>query len=210
MTEIEPANSTLWSRIPPVFQAVVIFVVVIWVIEVLDSTVLGDRLQGNGIQPRRLDGLDGVLWAPFLHSTWQHLISNTFPFLILGGLVALRGARYWFMTVAIVIILGGGFTWLLAGSGNHIGASGVVFGLFGSLLGAALFERRLAAGATAMVAILLYGGIIGGLAPQPGISWEGHLFGALAGLVSAKALAGPRQVARVLPEPSLDDPYWEV
>ena len=210
MTDIEPASTSLWSRVPPVFQAVLVFIVAIWSIEVLDSVLLGDSLQKNGIQPRRLNGLDGVLWAPFLHSTWQHLISNTFPFLILGGLVALRGARYWFSTVAITVIVGGGFTWLLAGSGNHIGASGVVFGLFGSLLGAALFERRVAAGATALVAILLYGGIIGGLAPQPGVSWEGHLFGALAGVLAAKMLAEPRRPAKILPEPSLDDPYWEV
>lgn len=202
-----PSN---WSRIPPVFQAVVLFIVAIWVIEIVDSVVLGERLQSNGIGPRRFDGLDGILWAPFLHSGWRHLISNTFPFVILGGLVALRGARYWFTTFAIVVLLGGALTWLFAGGSNHIGASGVVFGFFGSLIGAAIFERRLAAGASALVAIMVYGSIIQGLAPRPGISWEGHLFGAVAGLVAAKILAEAREPRSVLPEPPLDDPYWEV
>lgn len=210
MTSAVAPASSLWARVPPVFQAVLTFVAVIWGIELIDSVILSDRLQSNGIGPRRVDGLDGILWAPFLHGGWRHLVSNTFPFLILGGLVAIRGARYWLTTFATVALLGGALTWLLAGSGNHIGASGIVFGFFGSLLGAAIFERRLAAGATALVAIMLYGGIIGGLAPRPGISWEGHLFGVVAGLVAAKILAGPRQTKRVLEEPSLDDPYWEV
>lgn len=206
----ESTESSLWSRVPPVFQAVVLFIVAIWVVEIVDSVMLGDRLQGNGIGPRRVDGLDGIVWAPFLHGGWRHLISNTFPFVLLGGLVALRGARYWFTTFAIVVVLGGAMTWLFAGGSNHIGASGVVFGFFGSLIGAAIFERRLAAGARALVAIILYGGIIQGLAPRPGISWEGHLFGAVAGLVAAKILAGPREARPLLPEPPLDDPYWEV
>ncbi len=211
MNEISDSTETsLWSRIPPVFQAVVLFVIAIWVVEIVDSVVLSERLQGNGIGPRRVDGLDGILWAPFLHGGWRHLVSNTFPFVLLGGLVALRGARYWFTTFAVVVVLGGGLTWLLAGGTNHIGASGAVFGFFGSLIGAAIFERRLAAGASALVAIMLYGGIIQGLAPRPGISWEGHLFGAVAGLVAAKILAEARETRSILPEPPLDDPYWEV
>ncbi len=121
----------------------------------------------------------------------------------------MRGFRYWLATTLVVAGLGGLLTWLLAGSGNHIGASGVVFGYFGALIGAAVFERRIAAGATAMVAIMLYGGLISGFLPRPGISWEGHLFGAIAGLVAARMLAEPR-VDNRLPDPPLDDPYWEV
>ncbi len=198
-----------WARFPVAIQAICLFVAAIWAIEVIDRVLGGINLQSNGINPREVRGLDGILWAPLLHSGWRHLISNTFPFIVLGGLVAVRGARYWFTTLAIVVVLGGALTWLFGGSGNHVGASGVVFGFFGSLLGAAAFERRLAAGATALVAIMMYGGIIAGLAPQPGISWEGHLFGALAGVAAAKMLAEPR-AGSLLPEPPLDDPYWEV
>lgn len=170
-----------------------------WIIEALDTFVLSDRLQRNGIGPRRTDGIDGILWAPFLHSTWSHVVSNTIPFAVLGGLVAVRGFSRWVAVTISALLIGGGLTWLLGGSGNHIGASGIVFGYFGALIGAAIFERRAASIAPALVAIMLYGGIIVGLAPQEGVSWEGHLFGALGGLLASKALAEPRQ-----PTPEFD------
>lgn len=183
--------------------------VAMWAIEIVDTVALDSELQTNGIHPREFAELDGVLWAPFLHSTFAHLISNSIPLLVLGSLVALRGLRYWtWMTVSIVII-GGGLTWLLGGSGNHIGASGVVFGYFGALMGAAVFERRIAALATALVALFLYSSILVGLIPQIGISWEGHLFGLVAGFGVARSLRTPRQ-----PEPEIDkdDPQypWEL
>ncbi len=172
---------------------------IMWFVEAADTFILGDRLQRNGIQPRRTAGLDGVLWAPFLHSTWSHLVSNTLPFAVLGGLVAVRGFNRWMAVSLSAILIGGGLTWALAGTGNHLGASGVVFGYFGALIGAAIFERRPASIAPALVAIMLYGGIIVGLAPQEGVSWEGHLFGAIGGLVASKMLSDP-QPRRQTPE----------
>jgi membrane associated rhomboid family serine protease len=169
------------------------FLAAIWLIELLDTVLLGDRLQRNGIQPRDLGGLDGILWAPFLHLGWGHVLSNTVPFTVLGGLVALRGRSRWLAVTAVTIGLGGLLTWLLGASGTHIGASGVVFGYFGALLGAAAFERRPAAIAPALVALLLYYGIIVGLVPQRGISWEGHLFGLIAGLAGAKLITNTRR-----------------
>ena len=96
----------------------------------------------------------------------------------------------------VIILLGGLLTWVFGQSGDHIGASGVVFGYFGALLGAAIFERRPATIAPALVAVMLYYGLIVGLVPQPGISWEGHLFGVVTGLASAKVLVGPRKPRR--------------
>lgn len=186
-----------WGRqvVTSAIGLMVVFVVVIWLIEIVDTFVFDSRLQRNGIQPRDRDGLDGILWAPFLHSDWRHVFSNSAPLLALGGLVAIRGRARWLTVTAVAILVGGFLTWLLAGSGNHIGASGVVFGYFGALLGAALFERRPAAIAPAMVAVLLYYGLIVGLVPQDGISWEGHLFGVVAGLLVSKLLADPPRPA---------------
>lgn len=180
---------------------------VMWGIEIVDTAVLGDDLQRNGIHPRRLDGLDGILWAPFLHSTFGHLISNSIPFLGLGFLVSLRGLRYLLLTTLTVLVAGGALTWLLAGGGNHIGASGVVFGFFGALMGAAFYDRRPRVIAPALVALLLYSGMIVGVVPQDGISWEGHLFGLVAGVLAAKSFAKPR----ALPRRSTDAPVypWE-
>lgn len=160
-----------------------------WLIEAVDTVVLDDELQSNGIAPRQMDGLDGIIWAPFLHSTFGHLISNSVPFVTLGFLVSLRGLRYWVLISLFVIVGGGALTWLLGSSGNHIGASGLVFGYFGALMGAAFYERRPRTIAPALVALLLYSGIVVGLVPRQGISWEGHLFGLLIGIVMARALA---------------------
>ncbi len=170
---------------------IALYVAAIWLIEIVDTVALGSRLERDGIHPRELSGLPGILWAPFLHDGWGHVLSNTVPLAVLGGLVALRGRARWAAVTVITILLGGALTWLLGGSGNHIGASGVVFGYFGALLGAALFERRPAAIAPALVALMLYYGLIVGLVPQTGISWEGHLFGLLSGLASARVLVDP-------------------
>lgn len=168
-------------------------VAVMWAIEAIDSILLDDRLQRNGIHPRRIDGLDGILWTPFLHSTFGHVASNSVPFIALGWLVALRGIRHWLTVTALSAGLGGGLVWLLAGGSNHIGASGIVFGYLGALLAAAWLDRRPAVLAPALVALFLYGSLLAGLVPQDDISWEGHLFGLLAGIVAARLSIGPRR-----------------
>lgn len=182
-----------------------------WGIEVADSVVLDEALQRNGLRPRRRDGLDGIAWAPFLHSDFGHIASNSVPLLVLGGLVAARGRRYWGWVTCAAILLGGGLTWLLAGDGIHIGASGVVFGYFGAILGAAVFERRIRVLGAALIALGFYSSLIAGLVPQEAISWEGHLFGLVGGVIASKLLAEPRVTSKDTPyEPEpweLDEPW---
>jgi len=161
-----------------------------WAIEIIDIG-LGGSLDSNGIMPRQVDGLDGIVWSPFLHSGFPHLISNTIPFAVLSGLVLLRGPRRWLQASAIIIAVGGLLVWALAiGSNeNHIGASGWVFGLFGFLVATAFFERRPLSIGIALITLFLYGGtILFGFLPTPGISWEGHLFGFIAGIIAARVL----------------------
>ncbi|MEZ5342255.1 MAG: rhomboid family intramembrane serine protease [Acidimicrobiales bacterium] len=161
-----------------------ITIAVLWVVEGVDQLLLNDRLQRNGIQPRQLDGLDGIVWAPFLHASWGHLASNTVPFAAPGASLAprcpatrgchCRCCRRWRRRL----------TWLFGSSGNHVGASGVVFGFFGALLGAAIFERRPLAIAPALVAIMMYSGIVVGFAPQAGVSWKATCSASLAAFLS--------------------------
>lgn len=193
MTEspTSPARRTLTSRL----AVVVAIVALMWAVEIVDGAILGSRLQNGGIRPRSVDGLDGILWSPLLHLDFAHLIANTVPFLILGGLIALQGLGKWGKATLLIMLIGGGLTWLLASTANHIGASGLVLGYFGYLIGAAVFERRFASLIPAAVAVLLYGGIVAGLLPRSGISWEGHLFGAVAGLTAAWILRTKRQPA---------------
>lgn len=171
----------------------VVAVAVMWTIELVDTVLLDERLQANGIEPRNRSGIDGIAYSPFLHLGWPHLIANTVPFLVLGGLVTLWGWRRWVAVTVIVVVLGGAATWLLARSGNHIGASGLVFGYFGFLIGAVFFERRLWPIVPAAIAVFAYGSaVVGGLVPTDGVSWEGHAFGAVAGIVAAR-LTSPRR-----------------
>ena len=157
-----------------------------WATEMADAIVFDGSLDGNGIFPRRISGIDGILWAPVLHGGFRHLLANSFPFLVLGALVMTEGLRRWGAVTAIVVVGGGGLTWLLARSRIHIGASGVIFGYLGYLLASAYFTRSVRAIAVALVVGVVYGGgLIVGLLPRPGISWEGHLFGVLAGVGAA-------------------------
>ena len=186
----------------------IVAVTAMWAIEVVDTVLLDDWLQGGGIHPRRVDGLDGILWTPFLHVDYGHVFSNTVPLLVMGGLVSARGFHYWARVTLAIVLVGGLATWLLAGGANHVGASGLVFGYFGALLGAAWFERKPAALGGALLAIFLYSGIVAGLVPQPDLSWEGHLFGFLAGIAASKWWAEPREYRD--PDDPGDVQPWEI
>ena len=164
-------------------------VAIMWVAEILDQWVLGQQLDRFGIIPRTLIGLRGILLAPFLHGNFAHLMGNTLPFLVLGWLIMLRNTHD-FLRVTLVVGLASGLgTWLFGSPGSHIGASGVIFGYLGYLLLRGLFERRLGSISLSILVGTLYGSMIWGILPlQQGISWEGHLFGFLGGVLAARLL----------------------
>jgi len=167
-----------------------------WVSEVVDAAV--GRLDALGIEPRTADGLWGVLLAPFLHAGFGHLIANTVPFLVLGAVIALSGLRRVLLVTLVVALVSGLGTWLLAPSGTlHVGASGVVFGYAAYLIARGLFDRRWYYLVTGLLVALVQGGsLLLGLLPRDGISWQGHLFGALGGLLAARLLARRLRPAR--------------
>lgn len=169
------------------------FVGLMWVLEIVDLA-LGGALNQFGIRPHSLIGLRGILFAPFLHGNLLHLIANTVPFLILGWLVMLRRTSDFLPVTAVVMLVSGLGTWLFAPSYTlHIGASGVVFGYLGFLLSRGYFERSLGSIAMSVIVGVLYGGMIWGVLPgQLGISWQGHLFGFIGGIIAARLLAKPR------------------
>ena len=168
-------------------QPVVLFVVALWVIEIVDRLFFQGRLDGLGIAPRQLIGLRGILFAPLLHGSFAHLLANTIPLLILSALIVLRhNGRYWLITGLIVLVSGLG-TWLIAPAHTiHIGASGLIFGYFAYLVVNAFYERSLAAVGLAGLVIIIYGGLLQGIWPgSAGISWQVHLFGLAGGGLAA-------------------------
>jgi membrane associated rhomboid family serine protease len=174
---------------------------VMWVAEIIDQ-VTSLNLDQYGIEPRETDGLIGIVASPFLHSGFPHLIGNTIPFILLGIAIAFSGLARVLSATAIIALIGGGGVWLLAGDNtNHIGASGIVFGFAGYLVARGLFSRNLLHLALGVVVIGIYGTtLLFGVVPTPGVSWQGHLFGAVGGVVAAWALDSRRPERK--PEPT--------
>ena len=167
-----------------------------WVLELVDQVLLRHRLDRFGIMPRTQIGLRGILFAPLLHGTWQHLMANTLPFAILGWLTLLRGATEFTIATAVTWLVSGAGVWLFAAPRTmHIGASSIIFGYFGFLLSRSYFEQELFSAAVSVVVALLYGPLIWGILPsrRRGISWQGHLFGFVGGILTARYLPELRQ-----------------
>jgi membrane associated rhomboid family serine protease len=163
----------------------------LYVIEMVDIVSGGALDRNYGIEPLQVDGLDGVVFAPLLHGNWAHLIGNTVPFLVLGFLAMAGGIRQFVVVTATIWLLGGLGVWLTGGNGIHIGASGLIFGWLVFLLTRGFFARSGLQILLAVGLFFVWGGILFGVLPgQPGISWQAHLFGALAGLLAARLVAG--------------------
>jgi membrane associated rhomboid family serine protease len=191
-----PARTTPRSD-DPVVRGVVLVVAMaalMWVVEVVDQLADG-RLDAYGIVPRSVDGLDGVAFAPFLHAGWDHLIGNTIPFLLLGFAIALGGIARVAIVTVIVALVGGLGTWLIAPANTiHIGASGIVFGFAAYLVARGVYSRSAAQIAVGLVVLAVWGTtLLRGLVPEDGISWQGHLFGAIGGVLAARLLHGRAQ-----------------
>lgn len=141
--------------------------------------------------PREWGSLPGVVGMPFVHGSWWHLISNTMPLLILGGMVMFRGIRYFGAVTFMIMLLGGILLWCFGRNAAHIGASGLAFGYLGFLVTRGFYERSWQSIGVAALVVFLYGGMIFGVVPRnDGVSWEAHLFGLLAGMVVARVAFG--------------------
>jgi membrane associated rhomboid family serine protease len=179
------------------------FVATFWVVVILNEVILEQilviangcglsrGLNALGIVPHSLVGLRGILFAPFLHGGFYHVAANTAPFIVLGWLVMLRNISDFYFVSAISAFVGGLGTWLVGRPCSvHIGASGVIFGYLGYLLFRGYFERSFVAIAISIAIAITYGSLIWGVLPTRSyISWEGHLFGFIGGIIAAKLLS---------------------
>ncbi len=158
----------------------------LWLLEVID-TLTGHQLDNLGIHAQEIDGLPGIIAAPFLHAGWDHLISNSVPFFVLGFLVLLGGLARWLLSSLISIITSGLTAWLLTPAEVVIlGASGLIFGWLTYLLARGLWSRSVAQIAVAVAVLVVYGSLIWGVLPgAAGVSWQAHLGGAIGGVLAA-------------------------
>ena len=174
----------------------------LWALELVD-TLAGGALDAYGIESREVDGLlPEIFTAPFLHGGFDHLISNTVPFGVLGFLVLLGGVARWLLSSLTSILASGLFAWLLTPADTIIlGASGLVFGWLTYLIVRGVWSRRPAQVLVGLAVLLVYGGLIWGVLPgAAGISWQAHLGGALGGVLAAWLLH--RRAPAPAPAPS--------
>jgi membrane associated rhomboid family serine protease len=168
------------SFIPPF-----IFVALLWLIKAAEVLIPSD-FSNYGVLPRNTSGLIGIITAPLIHGDWQHLISNSVPFIVSGAALI-----YFYKEVAIkvfilIYLLSGFWLWLGGRENYHIGASGVVYGMISFLFFSGIFRKHTGLMALSLLVVFLYGGLIWGIFPLfKVVSWESHLFGSLAGILCA-------------------------
>lgn len=195
MSEIEGQIDRPRHPVVDRLSPVLVVLVAMWVVEVIDLAI-GGRLDRFGVRPRELRGLTGVVFAPFLHNGLLHLLANSVPFVILGAAIALGGTRRFVTVSVIVAVVAGMGTWLTGAGGSvHVGASGLVFGYVTYLVARGFFERRITYILGGFVVVMFYGGVLWGVVPRPGVSWQAHLFGAIGGVVAAAIVHGDRSPA---------------
>ena len=157
----------------------------LWVIAALDHFT-GLDLHRFGVVPRDSASVLGIPLHVFVHDGFFHLLSNTGPLLVLGGLVGMRGAGTLLAVSIFITVFAGAGVWLVGRDGVHIGASSLVFGYFGYLVARGFFERSFMSILIAVAVAVFYGGLFFGLLPLGGfVSWEGHLFGLIGGVILA-------------------------
>ncbi len=156
----------------------------------LIDLVLGGWLKSFGIHPREVSSVYTIATAPWLHADLAHLFGNLSAFIVLSALCLVNGGRYFTKASALIIVLGGALVWVFGRGSVHIGASGWIFGLWSLAIALAWYERSYRNAVIAILVVFFYGGMIFGVLPtQSYISFESHLFGALAGVVAASVLS---------------------
>jgi membrane associated rhomboid family serine protease len=176
-------------------QLLIGIVGLMWVAEVINWAD-SYHLRGDGIYSRSISHIWGIFTAPFIHENFApHLLDNTIPLLFMGLIIALRGALKLAQVTAVVIVLGGLGTWLIGPANvSTIGASGVVFGYATYLFARGFFNRSLLELLTGAVVGVVWGGaLLSSIVPHPGVSWQGHLCGGIAGVIAAYLTRRDRQ-----------------
>lgn len=165
------------------------------------QVILGVRFIGLGVYPRKLEGAIGILSAPFIHGSFQHLISNSVPLFFLITLLFLAYRRSSWVALILIYVGTGIGMWVFVRPSFHIGASGVVYGLVSFMFWTGVFRKNIRSIAISLAILFLYSGYIWGIFPgEPGVSWDGHLIGAIVGIIVAYLLRGQVEESEELEE----------
>lgn len=178
--QIYSRKSLLAPLMVPLF-----IVLAMWIVFLIEFET-GANFAHYGLKPRTLSGLLGIFTIPFLHGSWSHLINNSIPMLVLGWALFKFYPTLAIKTLIWIYLMGGIWLWISGRSSYHIGASGVVYGLAAFLFFSGWLRREKRVAALSLLVAFMYGGMWWGILPvDPTISWEGHLWGGLAGVLLA-------------------------
>ncbi len=159
-----------------------------------------------GILPRRVSWIRGIVTAPLMHGSWEHLMSNSVPLFVLMSLTLYFYRRVAIRAFWLIYFLTGLSVWLLGRSVIHIGASGIVYGLVAFIFWNGIFRRSARSIILALIVLMLYSGMFLGILPdQEGISWESHLLGSLSGIFAAFWFKGELEDDEVESQPLWDE-----
>lgn len=156
-----------------------------WVVFFINRLFFNNKLLYLGIIPRRLRGLLGIFFSPFLHADFNHLFFNTIPLIVLADFLLINGLPFFLEATIIIGIISGFLTWCFAKPGIHIGASGIITGYWGLLVADIVKQSSFTAIILGLLSLYYFAGIFLGIFPgKKGVSWEGHLFGLIGGLLA--------------------------
>jgi membrane associated rhomboid family serine protease len=162
-----------------------IFVILLWIIKIVEESLFMDFHQW-GVYPLRLEGLKGIIFSPLIHGSYEHLISNTFPLLILGWALFYFYKELGLRITLMAWLMSGIWVWVFARESWHIGASGIIYSWAAFLFVSGVIRQHPRLMALSLLVAFLYGSMVWGIFPlRERVSWEGHLMGLLAGLVLA-------------------------
>ena len=183
----------------------ILLVAIIWGVHLL-LLFLGFNNGNYGVFPRRIFGLTGILTSPWVHGSFQHLINNSAPLLVLTTMILYFYRRIAWPSIGIIYLLSGILLWIFGRSVFHIGASGVIYGMAAFVLWNGIFRRNIRAIALSVIVVFLYGGMFYGVLPiREGVSWEGHLLGAIAGVFTSYIFRSYTEIEEIREKPS-----WEI
>ena len=173
------------KRLFNVLKIPLLFVTLMWIVKLIEL-YFGTTFYAHGVLPRSISGLQGILFSPFIHQDFSHLLNNTYPLVILGGMLFYFYKKLGLQIFLWLFFIAGIWLWAIGRPNFHIGASGVVYALASFIFFSGLIKKQTKLSAASLLVIFLYGSMIWGVLPiYDGVSWEGHLAGLLAGLLIA-------------------------
>jgi membrane associated rhomboid family serine protease len=170
---------------------------VLWIVQFVQYFGLVD-LSSYGTWPHHISGLKGIIFSPFIHGSFEHLISNTLPMMVLLTVLLSAYPRVALWVLVFVHLLSGILVWTFApDTGVHIGISGIIYGIAAFLVASGIFRKDRTSTSIAILVALVYGSMVWGFIPQDGVSWQSHLYGSISGVIIAFIFR-----KRDLPEPT--------